>query len=147
MNKLAVDPTSSWRGSNHDDGLVNLLQTETVLPSQFWQESADERSDPERRLLFAILEDALITLLQHRGREAVASRRLVSETEKWIASDQRCSPFEFVGLCDVLGVDPGYVRTLLRRLPTWSGLPQRRRSHAGRGHHKVRTPSPRRHGR
>lgn len=145
MNKLAAGSIASWAGNNHDDGLASLLQTEAILPTQYWGDSAaDGRSAPERRLLLAVLEDALITLLQHRGRDALASRRLVTETEKWIASDRRQSPFEFAGLCDVLGVDPSYVRGLLRRLPSWIAFPTRRRSHAGRGHHKVRTPKRRR---
>lgn len=145
MNKLATGSIASWAGSDHDDGLATLLQTESILPTQYWGAApADERSAPERRLLLAILEDALITLLQHRHRDDLASRRLVVETQKWIASDRHTSAFDFAGLCDILGIEPSYIRALLRRLPHLLGIPQRRRRHSGRGHHKVRTPSRRR---
>lgn len=139
MNKLAAEPAHSWTGFSYDDGLATLLQTEAVLPAQFWSGSVAGRDEPERRLLLAILEDALITLVQHRGRPDLASRRLVNETEKWIASDRRATAFDFAGLCDVLEIDPAYIRGLLRRPPRRLGWRQRRRSHAGRGHHKVRT--------
>lgn len=138
MNKLALPPTL-WR---HDGGLTTLLQTEVILPAQFWHIVAPD--SPERRLLLAILEDALITLLHHRRRDNLESRRLVTETEKWIGSNRRTSPFDFVGLCDVLGVDPTYLRALIRRPPARERLTQRRRSHAGRSHHKVRAPRQRR---
>lgn len=134
MNKLAI-PASPWE---HDGGLTTLLQTEVILPAQFWTIVALD--SPERRLLLAILEDALITLLQHRRRANLESRRLVVETEKWIASKRRSSAFDFVGLCDVLGLDPAYLRALVRRPAQRVRLTQRRRSHAGRSHHKVRTP-------
>lgn len=134
MNKLAV-PLIQWQ---HDGGLTTLLQTEVILPAQFWNHLLPD--SPERRLLLAILEDALLTLLQHRRRDNAESRRLVIETEKWIASNRRTSAFDFVGLCDVLGVDPTYLRALVRRPEQRMRLTQRRRSHAGRSHHKVRTP-------
>jgi len=133
-------------GSNHDDGLATLLQTETILPDQYFDAQVqDERSEPERRLLLAVLEDALITLLQHSGRASAASQRLVVETQSWIASDRRESPFDFAALCDILDLEVEYVRSLVQQLRRQTGpAPMRRRAHAGRGHHKVRDVSRRR---
>ena len=145
MNKLATGSLATWAALSHNGGLTTLLQTEAILPSQFWDSApVDQRGGPERRLLLAILEDALVTLLQHRTREDLASRRLITETERWIASDRRTSIFDFAGLCDVLSLDPDYIRLLIKRLPQLFAIPQRRRSHSGRGHHKVRTPARRR---
>jgi hypothetical protein len=145
MRKHSLATGAPWPTHHDDDGLAALLQTETILPTQYWGGPIDDvRSAPERRLLLAVLEDALITLLRHRGRDDLGSRRLVIETEKWVASQRRRSAFDFVGLCDVLRLDPAYIRGLLRQPPDNTGGAPRRRAHAGRGHHKVRTPSRRR---
>lgn len=71
---------------------------------------------PELRLIIAILEDAIRcfrTRLFLRGRY---NRQPVSEAESWIMSTDAARPFSFEHVCEVVGIDPAYLR---RQLRTW----------------------------
>jgi hypothetical protein len=62
----------------------------------------------ERRLMLAVLEDAIRTLLLAR-RAAVPRKRLLRDLA-WLESTSRADPFAFESICDVLGIDPGWLR-------------------------------------
>jgi hypothetical protein len=62
----------------------------------------------ERRLMLAVLEDAIRTLLLAK-RTAVSRKRLLREIA-WFESRSQSEPFAFETICDVLGIDPGYLR-------------------------------------
>ena len=72
--------------------------------------------------MLAVLEDAIGIFLRHQSPADARGRRLFVETAEWIASNDTDSPFAFLGICEVLGLEP----TCLRR-----GLARCRR--AGRG--------------
>ncbi len=67
----------------------------------------------ERRLMLAVLEDAIRTVLLAR-RTAVPRKRLLREIA-WLESTSQTEPFAFESICDVLGLDPGYLRGRLMR--------------------------------
>ena len=75
---------------------------------------------PERRLMLAVLEDAIRTLLLAR-RTAVPRKRLLRELA-WVESTSQAEPFAFETICDVLELDPGYLR---QRLVTGMFVPAR----------------------
>jgi hypothetical protein len=95
---------------------TQLLAAAAVLPVQFC--SISDRSYTERGevvLMRAVLEDALHCVakqVSHRGRRP---QRLAREAEAWFFADDEHSPFAFVNICAVLGLDPGYVRRGLTR--------------------------------
>jgi hypothetical protein len=74
----------------------------------------------ERRLMLAVLEDAIRTLLLAR-RTAIPRKRLLRDLE-WVESTSQTEPFAFETICDVLGIDPGYLRG---RLATGAFVPAR----------------------
>jgi hypothetical protein len=90
---------------------------DALLPEQYFDRLAARTSDtPERRLLFAVLLDAVIQL-QRRNTSGAA------EAERWIRSEAATSsPFSFRNVCEALGIEPGYLQ---RGLLSW------RRSQAG----------------
>jgi hypothetical protein len=47
--------------------------------------------------------------------DARPGRKLFRETAGWFASDDTSSPFCFVTICQLLGLDPDYLRAGLRR--------------------------------
>src|SRR5262245_57737759 len=88
---------------------------ETVLPVQLFAQSWG-LWQPERRLMLAVLENALLPLLRNPARRhgrTVERRPLTAEVKAWIASDAREWPFSFVNICHVLGLDEGALRTAL----------------------------------
>jgi hypothetical protein len=74
---------------------------------------ASEES-PEKRLMRAVLEDALGIHRKYAvpGRRR---RRLVDETEEWLFSDDASWPLSFVNVCRTLGVDAARLRAELGR--------------------------------
>ncbi len=71
-------------------------------------------SEPEKRLMLAVLEDALDVYFRYRGHRR--NRRLFRETEAWFFSDDTDWPFAYRNVCAVLGVDPVWLR---RQLAAW----------------------------
>jgi hypothetical protein len=67
----------------------------------------------ERRLMLAVLEDAIRTLLLAK-RTGVPRKRLLRELA-WMESTSQTEPFAFESICDALGIDPGYLRGRLVR--------------------------------
>jgi hypothetical protein len=66
---------------------------------------------PSRRLLLAVLEDAVITFEKCATARDHRGRRIFLETEAWFRSDDTAAPFSFIAVCDALGLDPDYVRS------------------------------------
>jgi len=69
---------------------------------------------PERRLLIAVLEDAVHVYRTQAGAVLPRQRALFADAEAWIESDDRSWIFSFESICDHLGLDPEYLRRGLR---------------------------------
>jgi hypothetical protein len=67
----------------------------------------DGLAHPERRMLLALLEDAIDQLLMLGLAEAGGPR---SESERWLLSNDRTAPFSFVNVCETLNLDPRWLR-------------------------------------
>jgi hypothetical protein len=79
---------------------------------------------PEKGLMLAVLEEAITTFQHHLDAESRRGQRLFREADEWFQSADTSWAFAFESVCDVLGLDPGYVRAGLARL-------QRRRPDSG----------------
>lgn len=66
-------------------------------------------SQPERRLLFAILADAIVRFRRLATAPRHATRELI-EAERWIRSDDREWPCSFVNVCEALDIAYGPLR-------------------------------------
>lgn len=71
-----------------------------------------ERTGPpaETRLLVAILSEAIESLWKNSPRSNRRQRRLYGEELNWLGVQDDESPFSFLYICSVLGLDPDYVR-------------------------------------
>jgi hypothetical protein len=66
--------------------------------------------DGERRLMLAVLIDGLRSIcLRHRPEHLTDYREWLRDRD-WMMSDDRTRPFSFASICDVLGIDAGYLR-------------------------------------
>jgi hypothetical protein len=102
--------------SQYDGDHVIELLTERILPSQFYAARRNsEAIAPEQRLMLAVLEDAVYVHQRSARRRDARGRRLFRETDEWFASDETTSPFSFVTICQMFGLDPDYLRAGLRR--------------------------------
>jgi len=84
---------------------------EQVLP---WSGLA-ANLQPERRLMLAVLEDAVTCYFRCAFSTTGAARQEFTEAADWIGADDLSWPFSFVNICAALEIDPDYVRRGLAR--------------------------------
>ena len=92
------------------------LVPEALLPVQFLEllQRPAERK-PELRLMAAVLEEALRTFCGCAGSSGRRNQRLFQEAAEWFDSSDASWPFAFEYICDALGLEPEWIRQLLRR--------------------------------
>jgi hypothetical protein len=86
------------------------FEPDAVLPVQFYPARGMR---PERRLMLAILGDALGIYRKHAHAAGRRHERLVAETKDWLFSDDTEWPLSFVNVCFALGIDVSRLRALL----------------------------------
>lgn len=72
--------------------------------------AAEDGAEGERRLLLAVLEDGIRTLLKHAGATRGRGRNLHREAMAWFSSDAHGDVFAFTSICEALEIDPGRLR-------------------------------------
>lgn len=94
------------------DDLPSIFQGVGILPAQYGSMCRKKLpSEGERKLLFAVLEDAIRCYLKHRdGAESYRHDPEFLEVAQWISSDEESGPFAFVRVCDALGINPYQLR-------------------------------------
>ena len=104
----------------HDTG--KLFEPDTLLPTQFYAMFKNSQyREPERRLMVAILEDAVSCLSADQRRCNLKQRKQYEEAKAWITADEESEwIFSFKNICEVLGMNPGYLRRGLIRPVTGS---------------------------
>lgn len=93
-----------------------ILQPDSLAPGQFAElfRSTHYRT-PEVSLVIAVLEDAIGTFFSYRSCHNRKERRLFNEVETWIFTPDEDYVFSFENVCEVLGMNAGYIRRLLLR--------------------------------
>jgi hypothetical protein len=66
--------------------------------------------EPEERLMFAVLTDAIECFQKYFGASSRKCRASYSEAEAWIASKESRWPYSFEHICQVLNISPSYLR-------------------------------------
>ena len=85
------------------------LSLNLVMPSQYFPEGGDGPVPGEKRLMRAVLKDALDVLFKYDGAHDPRGRRLFGEAQHWIHSDDTQWPFSFLNVCDALSLAPSCV--------------------------------------
>jgi hypothetical protein len=94
-----------------DERYVGPIEPDTVLPPQFFGALRRRASlDGERRLMMAVLEDAVHCFRKHARTSDPRARQLHADAEAWIRGTDRMWFFSFENVCDTLEIDPDWVR-------------------------------------
>lgn len=98
------------------------LHEDVMTPEQFFlpRDRTAVAWTSERRLLLAVLEDAVGSFLRHRHSHTKRGQRLFREDARWFASSDISWAFSFESICDHLNLDAAYIRRGLRQLPARS---------------------------
>jgi hypothetical protein len=91
-----------------------LIEPDTLLPTQYFDRIRRRDGSGERRLMCAIIEDAVQMYLKHAGARDGLHGRLFTDAEQWIENEDRTWVFSFASICDHLGLDGDYLRRGLR---------------------------------
>lgn len=116
-NRLRTRPDTTMkpRDITAEDRVQELFQPDTLLPSQYFDRLRRRASiDGERRLMVAILEDAVDVYRKQAGAADRKRRQLFEDADAWIESADKSWIFSYENICDVLGIDAGYLRRGLR---------------------------------
>jgi hypothetical protein len=94
-----------------------LFQPDTLLPSQYFDRVRRRvHPDGERRLMIAVLEDAVDVYRKQLAARDERGQQLFREAEEWIEDADRSWLFSYQNICDVLDIDGDYLRQGLHRL-------------------------------
>jgi len=94
-----------------DDQYTGLLEPDTLLATQFFGALRHKPGmDGERRLMIAVLEDAVHCFRKQVHATDPKARQLFRDAEQWITSADQSWFFSFVNVCDTLDLNPDWVR-------------------------------------
>ena len=96
----AIGTTNKWGGA-----MINHAENRQVL-----QVPGYHSLPGEKKLALAVLEDALRNYLEYDPPSWG-----FNEASCWILSDERRSPFSFVNVCELFGINPSCLRGKLQR--------------------------------
>jgi len=103
--------------ANAEESISRLFEPDTILPSQFSDRvNLGPSSYPEKRLMLAVLEDAVATFQRYVDAGDRRGQRLHRESEEWFASAENDWPFAFENICNAIEIEPEYLR---RGLAGW----------------------------
>jgi hypothetical protein len=92
-----------------------LFAQDAVLPEQFYGDTRSKALEPERRLMLALLTDAVRCYQSGVDTPSGTRTQVFAEAENWIFHAPLKTPFSFEDVCNALEIDPAYLRKGLRR--------------------------------
>jgi hypothetical protein len=93
------------------------LEPDTLVPAQYFDRvGSDSAFQPEKRLMLAVLEEAIATFQRHAISDTRRSQRLVEEVEAWASGAEGSDwPFSFENVCAALDLEAEYLRNGMAR--------------------------------
>jgi len=114
----------------YDDFLARILEPDIFLPSpsQFYGGAGLSRQlEGEKRLMIAVLKDAVGCLEKYRGSRNSAGQWQYLSAIEWVEDTDTDWLFSFTNICDSLGFDPEYMREVLLKRENRFTKPERSR--------------------
>jgi hypothetical protein len=103
-------------GLTTDERIGSLFQPSSLLSAEYFEALRRKTIlEPEKRLMLAILEDAVDCFQNNVFAQSVKGRRLFQEAEKWVVEVDGDWVFSFENVCETLELNPAYVRQGLLR--------------------------------
>jgi hypothetical protein len=88
-----------------------IFQPDTVLPTQFYAALREKGVvEGEKRLMAAVLADAVECYMKQCGATDHRGMQLFRDAEEWLFGSGSRWLYAYGNICDVLGLEPEYVR-------------------------------------
>ena len=98
------------------NSLSSLFEPDTLASHQFHRLfRAKSHLGPEERLMFAVLSDAVECFQKYLGAKGKRCEKLFNDAEAWIKSQDARGAYSFEHICEVLNLNPNYLRIGLMR--------------------------------
>ncbi len=98
-----------------DERLPALFEPDTLLPIQYFEAMRRKHLlEGEKRLILSVLEDAVECFMKCIDSPTNKGQRLFREAEEWINLEDKHWVFSFDNVCDMLDINPEYMRRGLR---------------------------------
>ncbi len=98
-----------------DEKLPGLFEPDTLLPVQYFEAMRRKHLlEGEKRLVLSVLEDAIECFMKCIDSSTNKGQRLFRDAEEWINLEDKKWVFSFDNVCDMLDVNPEYMRRGLR---------------------------------
>jgi hypothetical protein len=98
-----------------DEKLPGLFEPDTLLPIQYFEAMRRKHLlEGEKRLVLSVLEDAVECFMKCIDSSTSKGQRLFREAEEWITLEDKKWVFSFDNVCEMLDVNPEYLRRGLR---------------------------------
>lgn len=117
--------TMRVRSGGMQDRSGGLFEPDVLLPNQFSSYFRKEVGfDRERRLMLAVLEDAIDCFQKYAHTDDARGKQLFDESWDWIMSDDTRWLFSFENICQIVDMNPDYIREGLQRWRSHAGVEQ-----------------------
>jgi hypothetical protein len=99
-----------------EERIVSLFQPDTLLEAEYDEGLRRKLPlQPERSLMLALLEDAVVCFQKHLLSRNKQGKELFREVEDWLLEEQSGRIFSFASVCEFLDLEPGWMRRELAR--------------------------------
>jgi hypothetical protein len=113
-----------------DDKVSSIFQPDILAEDEYAKTlQRKQHFTPEEQLMLAVLEDAVFCFQKYLSAQDRKGRALFQEAEEWILDENDEWFFSFNNICEVLRVDPNYLR---QGLLTW-------KKQQSASHHSLKT--------
>ena len=103
-------------GFAFEEKALAVFQPDVLVSSQYLATyQRKHHLDPERLLMLAVLEDAVVCFQDNIAATCSRKRALHRDAEQWILDCDFSYLFSFENVCEALGYDAGYLRQGLMR--------------------------------
>ena len=99
-----------------DERLPGLFEPDTLLPIQYFEAMRKKHLlEGEKRLILSVLEDAVECFMKCIDSPTSKGQRLFRDADEWINLEDKHWVFSFDNVCDMLDINPDYMRRGLRQ--------------------------------
>jgi hypothetical protein len=99
-----------------DERLPGLFEPDTLLPIQYFEAMRKKHLlEGEKRLILSVLEDAVECFMKCIDSPTSKGQRLFRDADEWIGLEDKHWVFSFDNVCDMLDINPDYMRRGLKK--------------------------------
>src|SRR5271154_5440795 len=112
---LRADQEGKMEKETLDEKLPGLFEPDTLLPIQYFEAMRRKHLlEGEKRLVLSVLEDAVECFMKCIDSVTNKGQRLYRDADEWINLEDKHWVFSFDNVCDMLDINPEYMRRGLK---------------------------------